>query len=54
MPRTLSGGHVLNTLFADRIKRVKDAEAEAKKEIDDYNKYMETEFAKFNKSVCGV
>ena len=41
-------------LNIDRQKRVKDAQEEANKEIEEYKKMKEAEFAEFSKSVCGV
>ena len=44
----------LTVLFTDRLQRVKDAEKEANKEIEEYKSVMEADFAKFSRSVCGA
>jgi hypothetical protein len=36
----------------DRTKRVKDAKAEAQKEIDEYRSKKEEEYKKFESEVC--
>ena len=45
------GGGKLTSVFADRTKRIKDARAEAQKEIEEYRKQKEEEFKKFEAEV---
>lgn len=39
---------------SDRTKRVKDAKAEAQKEIDEYRQKKEEEYKKFESEVCHI
>jgi hypothetical protein len=41
-----------STHCTDRTKRVKDAKAEAQKEIDEYRSKKEEEYKKFESEVC--
>lgn len=40
--------------ITDRTKRVKDAKAEAQKEIDEYRQKKEEEYKKFESEVCSA
>lgn len=50
-PSTNVTGSLIDTFYSDRTKRIRDAKAEAQKEIEEYRKQKEDEFKKFEAEV---